>query len=227
MSQAIGLFVLGAAVVLGYGLLLWKGPWIFDGSHLRKRDLQPADGVVITGFRTMIVAVGAGAIAAVGLLYTHRNHKLAQEQFLHTQQQFELAQEQFKLAQEQFKQSQDQFAYEQEKDRAAARGEVEARATEQYVTAIRLLASSNPTERIGGIYSLQRIAHDSARDRPAIKEMLTTFLHVREQEMEPRPGSRLVSRQVPEMGNDYEAARDALSHLGGVANGARIAHDPS
>lgn len=52
-------------------LLLWKGPWIFDGSHLRQKNLQPADGVVITGFRTMVVAILASAFAGLGLVYTH------------------------------------------------------------------------------------------------------------------------------------------------------------
>ncbi|MFD5860541.1 hypothetical protein [Streptomyces chartreusis] len=213
--KATGLVLLLSAAILGYGLLLWKGPWIFDGTHLRKRDLQPADGVVITGFRTMLVAVGAGVIAAVGLLYTHRNHKLAQAQFEHTQEQFTLAQEQFRLAQEQFQQSQHQFAYEQEKDRATAQGEVEARATEQYVTAIRLLASDNSTERIGGIYSLQRIANDSGRDLPAIQMMLATFIRNREAERATVAGSKLVSRVERAYGNDYEAAREALEALGG------------
>ncbi|WP_274558597.1 pentapeptide repeat-containing protein [Streptomyces spiramyceticus] len=57
---------------VGYGLLLWQGPWWIDGAHLRSRDLQPADGMVITGIRTTLVAVGAGVLAAVGLYYTHR-----------------------------------------------------------------------------------------------------------------------------------------------------------
>lgn len=154
----------------------------------------------------MVVAIGAGIIAAVGLLYTHRNHKLAQVQFEHTQ-------EQFTLAQEQFKQSQDQFTYEQEKDRTAAKGELKARATEQYVTAIRLLASANPTERIGGIYSLQRIANDSDRDRPAIRMMLETFVRHRKEVIDQeRFGDRLVSVGEP-YGNDHDVALEALKRL--------------
>ncbi|MFI8305496.1 hypothetical protein ACIF80_19035 [Streptomyces sp. NPDC085927] len=214
VSKAVGLSLLVAAGVLGYGLLLWKGPWIFDGSHVRKRDLQPADGVVITGFRTMVIAIGAGIIAAVGLLYTHRNHKLAQVQFEHTQEQFTLAQEQFRLAQEQFKQSQDQFTYEQEKDRTAAKGELEARATEQYVTAIRLLASANPTERIGGIYSLQRIANDSDRDRPAIRMMLETFVRNRKEVIdEERFGDKPIPASELSYGNDHDVALETLKRL--------------
>ncbi|MFD3615947.1 hypothetical protein ACFWWT_12000 [Streptomyces sp. NPDC058676] len=233
VSRAVGLYLLATAAVIGYGWLLWKGPWVFDGSHLRKHDLQPADGVVITGFRTMAVAVGAGFLAGAGLLYTHRNHQLAQEQFRHTQEQFALAQQQFNLAQEQFKQSQQQFAHEQDKDRRAAKeardaraaeqikdhvatqAAQEARVAEQYVTAIRLLASDKTTERIGGIYSLQQIASASKSNRAAIREMLTTFLQHREEQIaDLTSDAREFSKNRTIFGTDYEVARDALAHLG-------------
>lgn len=55
----------------GYGLLLWKGPWWFDGSPIRSGNLQPADGVVITGLRTTLVALGAAVVAGSGPMYTH------------------------------------------------------------------------------------------------------------------------------------------------------------
>ncbi|MCD7437292.1 pentapeptide repeat-containing protein [Streptomyces lincolnensis] len=60
-------------IVTGFALLLWKGPWWFDGAHLRHHNLEPADGVVITGFRTALVALGAGIVAGMGLYYTHGN----------------------------------------------------------------------------------------------------------------------------------------------------------
>ncbi|XQE80150.1 hypothetical protein ACN24L_16460 [Streptomyces microflavus] len=233
VSRVVGLYLLATAVVIGYGWLLWKGPWVFDGSHLRRHELQPADGVVVTGFRTMVVAVGAGFLAGAGLLYTHRNHQLAQEQFRHTQEQFALAQRQFNLAQEQFRQSQAQFAHEQDKDRRAgteamnarhaehsrdrraAKEAQEARAAEQYVTAIRLLASASRTERIGGIYSLQQIAYTSESYRSAIREMLTTFLQDREEQVAEQASDSSDSMQARMgFGTDYDVARDALAHLG-------------
>ncbi|MEW1693554.1 pentapeptide repeat-containing protein [Streptomyces sp. NPDC091265] len=70
-TRALVLALLAAAFV-GYALLLWQGPWWLDGDRLRRRDLQPADGVVITGFRTTLVALGAGAVAGAGLFYTDR-----------------------------------------------------------------------------------------------------------------------------------------------------------
>ncbi|MEV6552295.1 pentapeptide repeat-containing protein [Streptomyces sp. NPDC051597] len=68
-----------AVVFVCYALLLWQGPWWLDGDRLRTRDLQPADGVVITGFRTTLVALGAGAVAGAGLYYTDRTLRHTRE----------------------------------------------------------------------------------------------------------------------------------------------------
>ncbi|MFF9377903.1 pentapeptide repeat-containing protein [Streptomyces griseoluteus] len=134
--------------IIGYVLLLWHGPWWIDGSHLRKKDLQPADGVVITGFRTMLVAVGAGVIAGLGLYYTHKNHQHTEKLFAHTR----------------------------EKDREQAELTREGQVTERYVEAIKLLSSENLTQRLGGIYSLERIMHDSERDHALVIEVLAAFI---------------------------------------------------
>ncbi|MEJ8670873.1 pentapeptide repeat-containing protein [Streptomyces sp. NBC_01017] len=164
--------VLLALVIAGYVLLLWRGPWWIDGEHLRTQDLQPADGVVITGFRTMLVALGAGAVAAFGLYYTHRNHQLAQ-------QQYEQGQAQFLLAQKQFTHSQEQFSHTQAKDREQAEITREGQVTERYVEAIKLLSSGNLTQRLGGIYSLERIMWDSDKDRSTAVEVLAAFIRER------------------------------------------------
>jgi uncharacterized protein YjbI with pentapeptide repeats len=152
---AVGLLVV--AITLAYGLLLWKGPWWLDGTHLRKRDLQPADGVVITGFRTTLVALGAGVVAGLGLYYTHRSHK-------HTERLFE--------------QSEKLFAHTREKDREQAELTREGQVTDRYVEAVKLLSSENTTVRIGGIFALERIANDSKDDRQTVVELLTA--HIRE-----------------------------------------------
>lgn len=158
--------------VVGYVLLLWRGPWWIDGDHLRTHDLQPADGVVITGFRTMLVALGAGTVAVFGLYYTHRNHQLAQRQY-------EQGQGQFRLAQEQFAHAQEQFSHTQTKDREQAELTREGQVTERYVEAIKLLSSSNLTQRLGGIYSLERIMWDSDKDRSTAIEVLAAFIRER------------------------------------------------
>ncbi|MGP4010523.1 pentapeptide repeat-containing protein [Streptomyces sp. 4N124] len=71
-TKWITLAVALVGLVVGYALLLWQGPWWLDGAHLREKDLQPADGVVITGFRTALGALGLGVLGLAGLVYTHR-----------------------------------------------------------------------------------------------------------------------------------------------------------
>ncbi|MCA2200839.1 pentapeptide repeat-containing protein [Streptomyces sp. SMS_SU21] len=161
-----------ALVVIGYALLLWRGPWWIDGDHLRTENLQPADGVVITGIRTALVALGAGAVATFGLYYTHRNHQLAQRQY-------EQGHAQFLLAQDQFVHAQAQFAHTQAKDREQTELTREGQVTERYVEAIKLLSAENLTQRLGGIYALERIMWDSDKDRSTAVDVLAAFIRER------------------------------------------------
>lgn len=147
MKRIVGALATVLAIV-GYALLLWKGPWWVDGAHLRTKNLQPADGVVITGFRTMLVAMGAGAVAALGLYYTHKGHKQTEALFEHTRG----------------------------KDREQAELTREGQVTERYVEAIKLLSSENPTQQLGGIYALERIMRDSSKDRTTIVFVLEAFV---------------------------------------------------
>ncbi|MER7925243.1 pentapeptide repeat-containing protein [Streptomyces sp. NPDC096057] len=135
LTAVVGVFV------IGFALILWRGPWWFDGAHLRSKNLEPADGVVITGFRTTLVGLGVGAVAAVGLLYTHWT-------LTHTR----------------------------EKDRAQVELAREGQVTEHYVEAIKLLASDNLTQRLGGIYSLERIMRDSEKDHATVVDVLGAFV---------------------------------------------------
>ncbi|MFI6249033.1 pentapeptide repeat-containing protein [Streptomyces sp. NPDC051016] len=137
-----------ALVVVGYALLLWRGPWWIDGAHLRTKNLQPADGVVITGFRTMLVAMGAGVVAALGLYYTHKSHQQTEQLFEHTRG----------------------------RDREQAELTREGQVTERYVEAIKLLSSGSLTQRLGGIYSLERIMRDSEKDHAMVVEVLAAFV---------------------------------------------------
>ena len=151
MKLPVKRLVLIAALIIavvGYALLLWRGPWWIDGAHLRTRNLEPADGVVITGFRTALVALGAGALAGAGLYYTHRTVQHTRETLEHTR----------------------------EKDRDQAELAREGQVTGRYVEAIKLLSSGNLTQRLGGIYALERIMHDSQRDRSTIVEVLAAFI---------------------------------------------------
>ncbi|WP_320778223.1 pentapeptide repeat-containing protein [Streptomyces sp. CRN 30] len=55
-------------------LLLW-GPWIVDGDRLR--TLTPGAGAAVNGFRTAVAAIGVGAAALVGILFTYQNYQLS------------------------------------------------------------------------------------------------------------------------------------------------------
>ncbi|MFD8567961.1 pentapeptide repeat-containing protein [Streptomyces sp. NPDC059639] len=57
-------------------LLIW-GPWWIEGHHLRDSngELVSSAAIIITGFRTMLVAIAAGGFTAAGLYYTHRSHQ--------------------------------------------------------------------------------------------------------------------------------------------------------
>ncbi|MEU6123439.1 pentapeptide repeat-containing protein [Streptomyces sp. NPDC047123] len=130
-----------------FALLFWKGPWWIDGTHIRESDLQPADGVVITGFRTGLVALAAGLVAGAGLWYTHKNHQHTEKLFEHTR----------------------------DKDREQAELTREGQVTGRYVEAIKLLASDKEHEQLGGIYSLERIMRDSDKDRFTVLEVLAAY----------------------------------------------------
>jgi hypothetical protein len=55
----------------------------------------------------------------------------------------------------------------------------EGQLTERYTRAVEQLGSDNRGVRVGGIYALERIAHDSVRDRATVAEVLTTFVRER------------------------------------------------
>ena len=57
--------------------------------------------------------------------------------------------------------------------------------TDRYTKAIEQLGSDKLDVRIGGIYALERVARDSAKDHPTVMEVLTAF--IREHSREPWP----------------------------------------
>jgi hypothetical protein len=65
--------------------------------------------------------------------------------------------------------------------------------TDRYTKAIEQLGSEKLDVRIGGIYALERVARDSARDHPTVMEVLTAFIREHSQEQWP-PSDHPVSR---------------------------------
>ena len=62
--------------------------------------------------------------------------------------------------------------------------------TDRYTKAIEQLGSDKLDVRIGGIYALERVARDSARDHPTVMEVLTAFIREHSQEQWPPPETR-------------------------------------
>jgi hypothetical protein len=63
----------------------------------------------------------------------------------------------------------------------------EGQVTDRYTKAIEQLGSEKLDVRIGGIYALERIARDSARDHPTVMEVLTAFIREHSREQWPVP----------------------------------------
>ena len=66
-----------------------------------------------------------------------------------------------------------------------SRGQV----TDRYTKAIEQLSSGELDVRIGGIYALEGVARESARDHPMVIEVLTTFVREHSREQWPPPDS--------------------------------------
>lgn len=64
-------------------------------------------------------------------------------------------------------------------DRKAHALSEQGQVTDRYTKAITQLASDKESERIGGIYALERIMADSARDHPTVVEVLAAFVRQR------------------------------------------------
>jgi hypothetical protein len=60
--------------------------------------------------------------------------------------------------------------------------------SDRYTKVIEQLGSDKLDVRIGGIYALERIARDSARDHPTVMEVLTAFIREHSREPWPLPG---------------------------------------
>ena len=70
--------------------------------------------------------------------------------------------------------------------------------TDRYTKAIEQLGSDKLDVRIGGIYALERVARDSARDHPTVMEVLAAFIreHSHEQWPPSDPGGQEQARST-------------------------------
>jgi hypothetical protein len=70
----------------------------------------------------------------------------------------------------------------------------EGQVTDRYSKAITQLGDEKLEVRIGGIYALERIARDSARDHPTVMEVFASFVRERSKEHWPPPGTSQTDR---------------------------------
>jgi hypothetical protein len=145
--------------------LLWQGPWVLDHAHLTK-EMTPGVAAVVSGFRTAVLAIGAGLVAGAGLVFTHRTleHTRAKDR------------EQAELTRGTVELTSRTLEHTQSRDREQAELMREGQVTDRFTRAIGQLASDGPVEQLGGVYALERIMRDSAKDHPTVVEVLAAFI---------------------------------------------------
>jgi hypothetical protein len=79
------------------------------------------------------------------------------------------------------------FQYARKTNRDTLNSLLEGQVTDRYTKTIEQLGSDKIDVRTGGIYALERIAHDSAKDHPVVMEMLTAFIREHSREQWPPP----------------------------------------
>lgn len=82
--------------------------------------------------------------------------------------------------------------------------------TDRFNAAISNLASSNPVIQLGGIYALQRIMTDSARDQPAVLDVLCDYIR----DHDSLPGNPSSHRRWPPIQQPPAGIQAALTVIG-------------
>ena len=158
-----------AAIVLALALA-----WVLfvpGADWLAHHDVGSAKGPLLQTARDeargRLLTLGAGLFAAGALIYTARNFTLSRRQL-------ELSQQAMRLTE----------TGQQRTLELTEQGQV----TDRYTKAIEQLGSDKLDVRIGGIYALERVARDSAKDHPTVMEVLAAFIRVHSYEQWPLGG---------------------------------------
>ncbi|WP_162641809.1 pentapeptide repeat-containing protein [Streptosporangium sp. 'caverna'] len=150
--------LLALALVAVLAWLLGPGAkWVLttlddvDVTKLDPKDLTTA----VDAVRGRVLTVATGLVALVAVYYTARNAATARRTL-------ELSEQNYRSTVEM-------------SDRTYRLSE-QGHVTDRYTKAIEQLGSDKRDIRLGGIYALERIARDSARDRPTIMDVLAAFI---------------------------------------------------
>ena len=114
----------------------------------------PLHETALDNARDRLLTLGAGLLAAAALVFTALNFSLLRRN------------------------SEQADQWQRRTHELTEQGQV----TDRYTKAIEQLGSDKLDVRIGGIYALERIARDSARDHPTVMEVLTAFIREHSQE---------------------------------------------
>lgn len=169
--------------------------------------------------RTTLLQAVAGIVLLLGAIAAWRQLRLSRMQLFLTREQAELASkysnEQLALTREQVRQAQEGT---QQELRLAREGQI----TDRFTRAIDHLGNEELDVRLGGIYALVRIAHDSPPDQQAITEILAAYIR-RHSPWPPAPGDQYAATapidEIPELRIRAADVQAALSALGrGLSN---------
>jgi hypothetical protein len=146
------LVVLACVLVIPQWLVSWE---LGASAH----TLPGADKAkAINDVRATLLQGIGGAVLLLGAYFTYRQLQTGREQL-------EVARQQSQVTAEQ---AREQLAI-------AQQGQV----TERFTRAVDQLGSERLDVRLGGIYALERVAHDSPQDRSTIGEVLTAYVRQR------------------------------------------------
>ena len=152
----------GVAIVV-LGLAIVWALFVPIADWLAHHDVGSATGplheTALANVRGQLLTLGAGLVALAALVFTALNFSLLRRNSEQTDR------------------------WQRQTHELTEQGQV----TDRYTKAIEQLGSDKLDVRIGGIYALERIARDSARDHPAVMEVLAAF--IREHSYEPWPPS--------------------------------------
>ncbi|WP_187414947.1 pentapeptide repeat-containing protein [Nonomuraea sp. PA05] len=188
-KMRLGVMVLVCCAAVAAASILLFGPLTdmiasHDVQNVAKAEQPKELRIARDAARGRIVQVILGILGIGGFVYTARNFTLARQQSELNRRTLELATLQ---------------VHEQvETTRRSLTQNESAQMTDRFMRAIDQLGSEASDIRLGGIHSLERIAHDSPRDHPAVMEALTAFV---------RRVSKTRSEEVPQ---DLQAAVTTL-----------------
>lgn len=199
-----GLTVVALATVAGLVWVLGPGSrWIlenYDNIHGLPPDKL---ATAVDNIRGRALAIATGIAALVAVYYTARNATTARRNLELSERNLrstvELSDRTYRLSEQ---------------------GHV----TDRYTKAIEQLGSDKLDIRLGGIYALERIARDSARDHPTVMDVLAAFVrgHANEIPADESDAALLGIGPLPKLRIDLQTAVTVIGRRERLSDAGRI-----